>query len=306
MTKEQRLAEESRLLDLYYNGDEDRGTLELKLLGLHFGILYRIAKPYIDSGCCIEKGDLDGMAYIALLRALDYYKGNEGATFRNLLIWLFRVELTESIGIVTIPRNQKVMVYRMRRYIRDYRQRTGEEPKNIQIAQTLGISAAELKTLMLADQAMNEKRLDAPVTIDDDSFTLLDQLSDQQSPDNTAQDATESVYAEELAQALETASQSLSGTQRAILELRFIQGKTLKQTGEALHLSPEVVRNTQARSLRILRKNSTDLQRFLPDGGYRGTGFSIWEQSGASVEERYILRIEEIKGGIMKPQKGKR
>lgn len=158
---------------------------------------------------------------------------------------------------------------------------TTEDGKRVQVA---------------ADPLHTAASLDEPLTgtSGDEMGTRGDVIPDPAAT-QAFEDAERAIYRQELRGPLEKAVGALQGQQRAAITALFYEGKTLKQAGEVLGVTPERVRQAKLQALRQLR-NKTELQRFYYEDilarAYRGTGLNAWRYGG-SVEERLVERMEE-------------
>ncbi len=122
----------------------------------------------------------------------------------------------------------------------------------------------------------NSTSLNKPLeSSEDDVLTLLDTLYDESSLD--------------FIQHIETASEgetiravvdTLAEQHREVIALRFFEGLTLKQSAERLGVSPERVRQREAKALRLLRENVILRKMWNESCSYRRSSrFSFYRSS---------------------------
>ena len=129
-------------------------------------------------------------------------------------------------------------------------------------------------------------------TVDDESDgTSFGELV----PDPKAEAAMLSIedrlWQEQLHEALETAMAELPKESAEILRLRHYRGLTLAETGEVCGTTAEYVRQTESKAICNLRKPkiSRKLRSFCDFDFYCGTGLGTYLETGASVQERYLM-----------------
>lgn len=149
--------------------------------------------------------------------------------------------------------------------------------------------AAGLRTdRTAADPLNNSVSLDAPIGEDQDG-TLSDIQADPR--DNVAEAETR-VYLQQLRADLEKALDSLGPNEADAIRQRFFQGKTLKEAAEERGVSLDLIRQREAKGLRMLRRsarrNGLDAYVESRTPYYKKTSFHISHTS--PVEELAMLR----------------
>ena len=143
--------------------------------------------------------------------------------------------------------------------------------------------------------------LEKPIPGTEEDLTIGDTLEDPEAGE-MLRNAEDRVFTEELHNALIECLATLPEAQRAAIEGRHFEGKTLKQLGEEQGCSPEWVRRNETDGMRKLRqgKNVLKLKPFMEEitaaRAYQGTGFTAWKSRG-SVEER-TAEYKESKGWL--------
>ena len=114
--------------------------------------------------------------------------------------------------------------------------------------------------------------------------------------------AEDRVFTEELHNALIECLATLPEAQRAAIEGRHFEGKTLKQLGEERGCSPDWIRQNESNGMRKLRqgKNFVKLKPFMEEitaaKAYHGTGFTAWKSQGSA--EEHVTEYKESKGWL--------
>ncbi len=134
---------------------------------------------------------------------------------------------------------------------------------------------------------------------DEEECTRGDLLPDSRATE--AFEATEnSVWNEQLRDALEQCLDSIDERTAAIIRGRFLNGYTREALANQAGISPTRAQQLERKGMRQLRqgKNLSRLKAFrdeiISTRAYHGTGLSAWRFSGSSVEERIVLRLEEL------------
>ncbi len=122
-------------------------------------------------------------------------------------------------------------------------------------------------------------------------------------PDSGAErafeDAKTRIWNERLHDALEQCLATLEGQQAEAIRGTYYEGLTAEETGKRLNVSASKATRLKRSGQRKLRqgKNLRRLREFREEinaGIYHGTGWNIWRYSGNSVEERAVMRLEEL------------
>lgn len=102
---------------------------------------------------------------------------------------------------------------------------------------------------------------------------------------------------EDLMQSGYLALEALPEQSAEVLRLRHYRGLTLAGIGEIQGTTPERVRQIENKAIRLLRKPSIacHLRPFYDFDFYCGTSLRAFQNSGMSVQERYLVIEEEQK-----------
>ncbi len=150
----------------------------------------------------------------------------------------------------------------------------------------------------------NGKKLPpAPVSLDEPPGDDTDSTRGELVPDPDAEQAFENaetrIWNERLHDALEQCLATLEAGQAKAIRGTYYEGLTAEATGKLLGVNASRVIQLKRSGLRKLRhgKNLRRLKEFrneIDAGIYHGTGFSAWKFGGSSVEERAVIRLEEL------------
>ncbi len=147
------------------------------------------------------------------------------------------------------------------------------------------------------------KSLDEPLGAENDTFTLADTITDENS---TApfDEVLQNDYLRALHIALEKGMEQMISEQRAAIQCRYYEGRTLQDTGELIGCSREQTRQHEAKALRVFRKPkiARTLRPFLYDEmesySLRGTGIQTFKNTGASSTERTAEHMDDMEKRI--------
>ncbi len=144
----------------------------------------------------------------------------------------------------------------------------------------------------------------APLSLDDPLGDEADSTRGELVPAPDAEqaftDAESRVWNGQLRGALEQCLDSIDERPAAIIRGRFFGGFTREALANQAGISATRAQQLEQKGIRQLRqgKNLSRLKAFrdeiISTHAYHGTGLAAWRYSGSSVEERIILRLEEL------------
>lgn len=136
--------------------------------------------------------------------------------------------------------------------------------------------------------------LSRPLADDKDSGKLFDIVPDPDA-DIPMETVEEKLWHESLREAMEKALSAIPEQYADVLRMRHYQGLTLAEVGEIRGVAAERVRQMESKGLRLLRqpKNACNLFPFYQHDFYSHTGLTAFRQSGLTVQERYLIAVEE-------------
>ena len=142
--------------------------------------------------------------------------------------------------------------------------------------------------------------LDKP-TDEDGKTTLGDLVLD---PDSLQpfEDVEDAIWRAEVRGALNKAIARLPEAQGAVVEQRYFQGRTLKAVGEEMSISPEMVRQHEAKALCALRrpKVSRELAAFIEERTpyFMSVGAGRFQSTHSSAVEEIVMLRERMREGV--------
>ena len=229
---------EQRLIRRYRDGDlRAREELARGFMPL----AKRLAGRYRNTGESQE--DLEQVAYLGLLKAIDRYDPDLGPFVRyavpNVLGELKRHFRDKGWGL-RVPRSLQERVLKVGEATEQLYGRLGRSPAPSDIAAHTGYSLEEVLEAMDAGSAYTPAALDAPYAGEEDGArTLGDTLGSEDSRFELV----------ELAQAVSPALHALPQREREILRLRFVEDLTQAEVASRMGISQMHVSRLLRRSL---------------------------------------------------------
>ena len=245
--------EEAELAKLIREGDE--AALD-KLTKANLRFVVSVAKQYQNQG--LNLSDLINEGNIGLIKAAQRFDETRGFKFISYAVWWIRQSVMQAISeqsrIVRLPLNKIGNITKINRTFAQLEQIHEREPSVYEVAEVLDITSKEVKDLLKI--AGRHISVDAPLTSDSESNTMLDLMSEKDSILNPDKD----LMTESLRYEIERSFSTLSSREAEVLRLYFgINCKaplTLEEIGEEFALTRERVRQIKEKSLRKLKHTS--------------------------------------------------
>lgn len=252
--------EEVELAQRIRKGDQE--ALE-KLTKANLRFVVSVAKQYQHQGLSLP--DLINEGNLGLMKAAKKFDETRGFKFISYAVWWIRQSILQALAeqsrIVRLPLNQVGAVNKIYRYFAEFQQEFNREPTAKEISDELDISQKKIFQVLKA--AGKHMSMDAPLTTDEDSNSLVDIMENEgiDPSDNT-------LMRESLLKEIERALSTLPEREAIIIKHFFgvnDEELSLREIGEKLGLTRERVRQLKERALRKLRKTSRSkhLKTFL-------------------------------------------
>ena len=146
-----------------------------------------------------------------------------------------------------------------------------------------------------SDPMDNSISLDLPLSDDSDTDFLHEIIPDPEA--EAALDfVEEQLWHDQLRNTLDDVMAELPEKSCTVLRMRYYQQKTLVEIASEFQVGTEMARQYELKALRELRKprNIRRLRPFIDFNYYSGTGLGAFQATGMSVQERYLVREEEL------------
>ena len=266
-----------------------------KLYNQNRGMICKIASKYQSYA---EYDDLLQEGFIGLCSAVDAWEPEGGASFIAYAVFWIRQAMQRYIenngSCVRIPSGQQQKIWKYKKICAQYLTLLGREPADWELCRLLGVSRDNLHYIQEDARKGQIGSLSIPLG-EDGELSLQDTIPDQR--DDYA-GVLDKMQQEELGAVLWPMVDSLEERQAKTLRARYQEGKTLKETGEALGCGLQQARSIEAKAMRTLRqpRYADRLRPFLYDEELRsramhGTGAEHFRQTWTSATEREALKM---------------
>jgi len=199
----------------------------------------------------VERDDLTSAAIIGLFDALEKYDAGKGTKFETYAIWRIRGAILDELrSLDWASRSIRRKARTVEEAARDLGQKLGRAATEEEVADALNLSPVELSRLMDEVHGTALLSLSKAVTGDEDQdFIQLEDIVD----DPSQTDALELLENEESKEVLMETIDGLPEQQRLVVALYYYEEMTLKEIGEALHISESRVSQIHTRAVKTLK-----------------------------------------------------
>ena len=242
-----------------------------------------------------EFEDLCQQAYFILLESAKSYNSQSGAKFitwlGNRLSWGWQRWISDSMLVFHLPAHMAMRLLQYDRACKEWAAKTGRQPTAAQLCYLMECSRSELQTVKDTIRRMSVRSLQERIG-EDGKTELQELIADDK---DFTEDILDDVQRGQLSAILWSLVDDLDERQGAVLRARYEKGRTLDETGAALGISRERVRQLEAKALQKLRrpKPKKQLQAFY-DMAYckamQGTGVGSFMRTWTSATEREALQ----------------
>ncbi len=243
--------EEEHLSKLAMRGDE---TSKQRLIQANLRFVVSIAKKYQVSG--ISLIDLINEGNLGLIIAAEKFDYRKGYHFISYAVWWIRQSILKAIAeksrLIRLPLNRSIDVRKIEESINKLTSKLKRPPSASEIADQLDMENEEVNTLLSATQGYIS--LETPIG-NDNTSVLSDIVSDAAAPK-----PEDDVIISSLQNSLNQAINSLTETERIIINLRYgLNGNkkmSLEKIGQKFGLSKERIRQIEKKAIKKLQHPS--------------------------------------------------
>ena len=239
--------DDTRLIPLLadYAKTRDRDVLAQLVEG-YLPLCRSIARRFRGQG--VDQEDLEQVAAMALMKALDRFEPERGFRFSTFAMPTIAGEvrnyLRDKGGAIRVSRDTRSRLYQLSRVQEELMHRLQREPSLKETAEAMGISPEELLSLLDARDASDVMSMDAALGSDEDSQKLESRLG-------VSEDGYENVEQREW---MAWVLQQVTPQERLLLEKRFIERLGQRDTAKALGVSQMQVSRMERKVLARLRE----------------------------------------------------
>ena len=199
----------------------------------------------------VERDDLISAAIIGLFDALEKYDASKGTKFETYAIWRIRGAILDELrSLDWASRSIRRKARNVEEVARELGQRLGRAATEEEVADALNLSPVELSRLLDEVHGTALLSLSKSVSSDEDQdFIQLEDIVD----DPTHRDALDQLETDEAREVLLETIDGLPEQQRLVVALYYYEEMTLKEIGEALHISESRVSQIHTRAVKTLK-----------------------------------------------------
>lgn len=202
------------------------------------------------SGQGVETEDLEQVAAMALMKAIERFEPERGLKFTTYATPTIAGEVRNYIrdkgAALRISRDSRSQLYRMQKIQDRLTQELQREPSIRELAQAMELTPEELLSLLDQRESSNVASLSSATSADDDAQLLEEKLG-------SMDQGFEQV---ELREWMQWVFRQVNPTEKKLLELRFIQRLGQRETARHLGVSQMQVSRMERRILARLREMS--------------------------------------------------
>lgn len=267
----------------------------LQLWQQNRGFVYKMARKYQGYA---EMDDLMQEGYIGLCEAVRQYDPDKSVPFINYAAFWIRQIMKRYIdnfcGVVRIPVHVRENIIEYQRTVKEYMKYYGCEPSDRELCSLLYIDREKLHTIQQSARMGKIDSLNRVIGEEDEDITIADTVA---SGEDIEEDCIQKIDYKNMSRELWLAVDRLPEKQRTVIRLRYVEGKTMKDTGEVMGVTADAVRQIQAKALRMLRTNQRSVkitkyhEEYIAAASIHHVGIERFKCTWVSEVEREALKL---------------
>ncbi len=248
-----------------------------------------------------EMDDLKQEGYIALCNAVRHYDPDQGVPFMNYAAFWIRQGMQRYIenccGAVRIPVGVQTEIQKYKRICSSFQKQYGREATDRELCGLLCVNVEKLDQLRKDAEMGQIRSLSEPIRGEDGDITLGDAVA---SADDLEGTTMQDLDAEIMKRDLWIAVDELPGKLPSVIRCRFLEGKTLEETGRINGINKEAVRQQQNKALRTLRWSSRGrkyrgyYEEYISASPVCYVGVESFRRTWTSSTEKEAMRRAEV------------
>lgn len=233
----------------------DKEALE-KLTKANLRFVVSVAKQYQNQGLTLS--DLINEGNIGLIKAAQRFDETRGFKFISYAVWWIRQSIMQAIAeqarIVRLPLNKIGGISKINRAFSELEQLYEREPTSDEVADMLDITAGEVTdSIKISGRHFS---MDAPLSSDEDSNSMLDMMEDDEILFNPDNDLMNESLRNEIERSLSTLSFREAEVLRMYYGINCKAPLSLEEIGEEFELTRERVRQIKEKAIKRLKHTS--------------------------------------------------
>lgn len=274
-------------------GNDMSGDM-LQLWQQNQGFIRKMAAKY--SGYA-EIEDLKQEGYFGLYEAVRHYEAGRGVPFIDYAAFWIKQSMQRYIDycgtVVRIPVNARSEIRQYKKMRNEYRKYYGAEPSESELCALLGVKREKLHTIQNNARMEQIQSLSTPIGDKGEELSIEDVVA---SGENVEEDCISRFDRERMKRELWSAVDSLPADQAKVVRYRYMNGLTLRETGERQGLSIDRARTINDKALRNLRAPSRSrkyrayYEQYLSAAPVHHVGIQSFQRTWTSEVERDVLR----------------
>lgn len=244
-----------------------------------------------------ELDDLMQEGYIALCEAVRHFDSEQAVPFINYAAFWIKQGMKRYIenccGTVRIPTHARDWVRRYGKIVAEYCKYYGSDPEDDVLCALLNISREKLQAVRKSAHMGKICSLNEPLGQEDGDLNMEEFIASEEDLEG---ETVRRLDYQNMKEMLWEAVEGLEEKQAEVIRCRFLDHKTLRETGELIGITKDAVVHQQNNALRLLgqpgrcRKYRGYYEEYLAASCYHHVGLEAFSRTWTSEVEREAMR----------------